>query len=86
MAMQETAARSGPDLPVDDTNHDLIHSLSVRLDAQWHDRSYEAESHCDGCRSLFDRLRQLDKEAVRLLSNELTVHIRTSKFPLDLVD
>lgn len=71
---------------IDNTNHDLVHTLSVRVDAQWHDRSYEAETRCDGCRRIFDRLREMDREAVRLLSRELSQHIRMNKFPLDIAD
>jgi len=71
---------------VDNTNHDLLHTLSVRLDAQWHERSYEAETKCDGCRRIFDRLREMDREAVQMLSRELSQHIRMNKFPLDIAD
>jgi hypothetical protein len=69
---------------VDDTNHDLLHSLSVRLDAQWHDRIYEGETHCAGCRDVFDRLRDMDREAAQLLTHELASHVKTNKFPIDL--
>ncbi|MCK9521063.1 MAG: hypothetical protein M0R74_18870 [Dehalococcoidia bacterium] len=71
---------------VDNTNHDLLHTLSVRLDARWHDRTYEAETHCDGCKKLFERLRELDREAINLLSAELVAHVRSNRFPLDLTD
>jgi hypothetical protein len=73
-------------MEMDDTNHDLIHALSVRLDSQWHDLSYGAETRCDGCRKAFERIRSLDAEAVALLSRELANHIRQNKFPLDLTD
>lgn len=71
---------------VDNTNHDLLHTLSVRLDAQWHDKSYEAETKCEKCRDIFERLREMDREAVRLLTAELGAHVRSNKFPLDLAD
>jgi hypothetical protein len=71
---------------LDDTNHDLVHTLSVRLDASWHDRSYATETACDGCKRVFERLRDVDEEAVRLLSDELVAHVRANKFPLDLSD
>lgn len=74
------------DLPLDNTNHDLVHSLSVRLDAQWHDRSYEAETRCPGCHAVFERLRAMDREAVQLLSRELQAHIASHRFPLDVSD
>lgn len=81
---QMMTSKSDQDLPVDNTNHDLVHTLSVRLDAQWHDRTYEAETHCEGCRRVFDRLRAMDREAVQLLTRELAAHVRTNRFPLDL--
>lgn len=71
---------------MDDTNHDLIHALSVRLDSQWHDRSYGAETKCDTCKQAFERIRKMDEEAVAILSRELANHIRLNKFPLDLTD
>jgi hypothetical protein len=71
---------------VDDTNHDLVHSLSVRMDAAWHDRSYRDESACEGCQRMFDRLAELDREATQLLSDELAQHVRENKFPVDLTD
>jgi hypothetical protein len=75
-----------PKTLMDDTNHDLIHTLSVRLDSQWHDEGYRRETECGGCRRVFDRLRDLDRDAVRLLTAELTEHIHSNKFPLDLTD
>lgn len=71
---------------IDDTNHDLVHTLSVRMDAGWHDLSYRNEARCEGCQRLFDRLQEMDREAVRLLTQELAAHVRTNKFPLDLTD
>lgn len=71
---------------LDNTNHNLVHTLSVRLDAGWHDGSYGKETTCDGCSHVFERLRTLDDEAVRLLSDELARHVRENKFPLDLTD
>ncbi len=71
---------------MDNTNHDLVHMLSVRLDADWHDRVYGHETACDGCVRMFDRLRELDDESVRLLSDELVAHVKANKFPLDLTD
>ena len=62
------------------TNHDIVHALSVRLDARWHDASYQDEVTCLGCRHVFDRLRQLDDEAIGLLSGELADHVRAGKF------
>lgn len=35
-----TTAQPAQEAVVDDTNHDLVHALSVRLDARWHDSSY----------------------------------------------
>ena len=71
---------------MDDTNHDVIHALSVKLDSTWHDRSYHDETNCDGCRRVFERVRELDEKAVKLLSDELAVHVRANKFPIDLTD
>jgi hypothetical protein len=71
---------------IDNTNHDLIHSLSVRMDAAWHDQSYQSESACESCRRIFDRLREVDRDAIRLLSQELSEHVKENKFPIDLVD
>ncbi len=71
---------------VDNVNHDLLHSISVRLDAQWHDRGYEAETACPDCRKVFDRLSEMDREAARLLAGELAAHVRENKFPVDLSD
>ena len=71
---------------MDNTNHDLVHMLSVRLDADWHDSSYSDETACDGCHRVFDRLHELDDEAVRLLSDELVAHVKANKFALDLTD
>lgn len=75
-----------PEARVDDTNHDLIHALSVRLDARWHDSSYRSETQCPQCQAVFEQLRRLDGEAVKLLTNELTRHIQVGRFPIDLVD
>ncbi len=86
MAQQEAVAWPAQDSPVDDTNHDLIHTLSVRLDAQWHGRLYEAETRCEACRSVFEHLRAMDREAIQLLTREVANHSRTSRFPLDLTD
>ena len=65
---------------MDNTNHDLIHSLSVRLDTRWHDRNYQEEIECVGCRHVFERLKQLDDEAIGLLSQELAAHVQSGKF------
>ncbi len=65
---------------MDNTNHDLVHTLSVRLDARWHDTSYEQEVVCSSCHRMFERLRELDDEAIRLLSVELADHVRSGKF------
>ena len=72
--------------PVDDANHNLVHALSVRLDARWHDRSYPADTDCSGCAALFGRLEELDAQAIRLLTAELARHVKVGKFPLDLAD
>ena len=66
---------------MDNTNHDLVHTLSVRLDAGWHDVSYRNEVDCEGCRRVFERLYQIDEEAVSLLSTELAEHVRLGHFP-----
>jgi hypothetical protein len=71
---------------VDNVNHNLLHSISVRLDAQWHDQGYQAETTCPDCRKIFDRLSAMDREATRLLTGELAAHVRASKFPVDLPD
>ena len=65
---------------IDNTNHDLIHTLSVRLDARWHDRSYQDEVTCPTCRHLFQRLREIDEEAIQLLTDEIAEHVRAGKF------
>ncbi|MBA4181031.1 MAG: hypothetical protein C0506_10625 [Anaerolinea sp.] len=85
MATAQLSTRD-QDAIVDDTNHDLIHALSVRLDSRWHDGSYAAETKCQGCKKVFDRLRAMDAEAARLLTGELKNHITDNKFPLDLTD
>jgi hypothetical protein len=79
-------ARSDQDTVLDNTNHDLIHALSVRLDAQWHDKSYRSETLCPSCMATFERVQEMDREAVRLLSIELREHVQDNKFPADLVD
>ena len=85
--MAEIATLHPPqEMAVDDTNHDLVHALSVRLDARWHDASYGAETQCDGCRHVFERLREMDREAARLLSSELAAHVQSNRFPLDISD
>ena len=84
--MAQTSAVDIEEAVVDDTNHDLIHTLSVRLDARWHDRAYAAETRCAGCQRVFDRIRELDREAALLLSRELGAHVRSNRFPLDLSD
>ena len=66
---------------MDNTNHDLIHTLSVRLDASWHDRTYEEEITCVNCRHIFERLKQLDDEAISLLAGELAEHVHSGRFP-----
>lgn len=86
MVTAESSTARGQDTIVDDTNHDLVHALSVRLDSRWHDRSYAAETKCLGCQKAFERLRTLDAEAIRLLTGELKRHITDNKFPLDLTD
>lgn len=70
----------------DDTNHNLVHTLSVRLDARWHDTGYGYETECPGCQALFGRLRELDNEAIRLLGAELARHVTSGRFPVDLAD
>lgn len=85
MAMTMPVAQDQTSI-VDNVNHDLIHSISVRLDTQWHDRDYEAETTCPACRKIFDRLYEMDREAARLLTVELAAHVRASKFPVDLSD
>ena len=86
MVTAESSRAREQDILVDDTNHDLIHALSVRLDSRWHDRSYAAETKCEGCQKAFERLRAIDAEATRLLTWELKRHITDNKFPLDLTD
>lgn len=71
---------------IDNTNHNLVHTLSVRLDARWHDQSYGEETKCDSCRRAFARLRELDDQAIQLLTSELAAHVKANKFPLDLTD
>ncbi|MEP7216915.1 MAG: hypothetical protein ABI782_11740 [Anaerolineaceae bacterium] len=71
---------------VDDTNHNLVHALSVRLDARWHDSSYGSETKCVGCQRVFERLREIDREAAQLLNTELAAHVRSNRFPLDISD
>ena len=66
---------------MDNTNFDLIKTLSVRANADWHDQSYRSDVQCDGCRRLFDRLHAMDQEAVQLLSEELAQHINQGVFP-----
>ena len=84
--MTELATAPRPQAVVDDTNHDLVHALSVRLDARWQEGSYGLETHCAGCRQVFDRLREIDREAAQLLSVELAAHVRSNRFPLDISD
>ena len=79
-------AQLDQDTILDDTNHDLIHALSVRLDAQWHDKTYRSETVCPGCMAAFERIQDMDREAARLLSIELRAHIEDNKFPVDMVD
>lgn len=86
MATAETSTIPEQDAIVDDTNHDLVHALSVRLDSRWHDWSYGVETKCERCQKTFERLRALDAEAARLLTAELKRHITNNKFPLDLTD
>lgn len=81
-----TTAQPAQEAVVDDTNHDLVHALSVRLDARWHDSSYGSETQCTGCRRVFDRLHEMDREAAQLLSAELGAHVRSNRFPLDISD
>ena len=66
---------------MDNTNHDLVHTLSIRLDSRWHDNSYEDEVTCVNCRRVFDRLKELDDEAISLLAGELAEHVHNGKFP-----
>jgi hypothetical protein len=88
MAKSSTLVESGPGpgTAVDDTNHDLVHTLSARMDGSWHLATYAHETRCPGCRQVFERLREMDREAVRLLSAELKSHIKSNRFPLDLTD
>lgn len=85
MAESQLLSRPAGD-PIDDGNHNLIHTLSVRLDARWHDRDYSSEAECPGCQSLFQRLNEMDTEAVRLLTAEVARHVKTGNFPLELAD
>ena len=71
---------------VDNVNHDLLHTISVRMDTQWHDESYEADTTCPDCKKIYERLAEMDREATRLLTGELAAHIRASKFPVDISD
>ncbi|MBI2765888.1 MAG: hypothetical protein HYX53_08255 [Chloroflexi bacterium] len=73
-------------MAMDNTNHNLLHTLSVRLDTRWHHGTYDAEAACPGCHSVFAKLRELDDEAIQLLTNELASHVRANKFPVDLTD
>jgi len=66
---------------MDNTNHDLIHTLSVRLDTRWHHQTYEDEVNCPGCRRIFERLKELDDEAISLLAGELAEHVHSGRFP-----
>jgi hypothetical protein len=84
--MADTSATSDEIIGVDDTNHDLLHTLSVRLDARWHERTYRAETECEGCQRVFEHLQGLDRDAIRLLTTELAAHVRANKFPIDLSD
>lgn len=81
-----TLMKRDQDAVVDNTNHDLIHTLSVRLDAGWHHQVYTAETKCQGCHEVFERLRELDRDAVKMLSGELKRHIESNRFPIDLSD
>jgi hypothetical protein len=71
---------------MDNTNHNLVHTLSVRLDSRWHDEPYGQDTQCEGCQRVFTRLRELDDEAIALLNEELASHICKHKFPFDLSD
>jgi hypothetical protein len=71
---------------LDNTNYDLVHALTVRAAAAWHERSYERETICEDCVAIFDRLRGMDQEAAAMLSAELAKHVRQNKFPIDITD
>lgn len=90
-AVRASARRTGHTMTntgsgLDNANYDLVHALSVRAAAAWHEQHYERDTACDSCVDLFERLRNMDQEATALLSTELMAHIQANKFPIDLTD
>ncbi len=67
--------------PVKNTIHNLIHTLSVKLDAAARYGLYQDEASTDGfddCRELFGRLREREQEDIQGLVRCLQNHIGES--------
>jgi uncharacterized protein (DUF427 family) len=63
-------------------NHDLIHSLSEKLDAVWrYQKEYlkNAEA-CKDCVALWKKLMADDEKHIEMLKEEISRHIKENRF------
>jgi GR25 family glycosyltransferase involved in LPS biosynthesis len=63
-------------------NHDLVHSLSEKLDAVWrYQREYLKNAKgCSSCIKIWKKLMTDDEKHVKILKEEISRHIKRNRF------
>ena len=64
-------------------NHDLIHQLSECMDSLWRYDEYiknAREDSCGNCVELWEKMKELTKEQIKLLKKHLEDCIKEGKF------
>lgn len=62
-------------------NHDLVHHLSETNDSLWRYDEYIKNSQgCQYCTALWDKLKEADQEAEKMLAEEIKRHVKEERF------
>src|ERR671922_2513454 len=68
---------------VTNVNHDLIQTMSEKLDAVWRYDKYIEDAqkdNCQECATLFQRLKQEDQRQIEQLRTEIERHVQQRTF------
>lgn len=62
-------------------NHDIIQTLSVKLDSLWrYDEYLKNAKGCEVCENMWKELKEADLKAAKKLRDEIARHIDQNKF------
>lgn len=62
-------------------NHDLVHHLSETIDSLWRYGEYTKNAKgCEHCTALWDKLKETDLEAEKMLLKEIKRHTDEKRF------